>query len=317
MIRVVAPSRLHFGLFHVPVGGAEGAERAFGGVGLMIDRPGVVVVVRPAESWQFEGPLASRAQVFAARFMASLPEGARRPFQVLVERSPPEHTGLGVGTQLGLAVAKALAVACGEPELPSAQLAVRVGRGERSAIGVHGFDRGGLLADAGKRAGEAVSPLLAHVTVPDEWRVVLFLPRTADLWHTDRERAAFAAASPGEPDTLRRIAETAILPAAEGGDLEAFGEAVYEFNQRAGEPFAAAQGGVYASPEIASLIADVRECGVAGVGQSSWGPTVFAVVGGGDAAVSLLERFRGRAPAFVSRVSVGGHAVQCDPPAGD
>src|SRR5262245_46303407 len=173
MTRVTAPSRLHFGLFHVPTdgfthwpttGGGPGLPvRAFGGVGLMVDQPGVVVTVRPADSWQFEGMLASRAQVFALRFTASLPEADRRPFQVLVERCPAEHTGLGVGTQLGLAVAKALAVACGEPELTSAELAARVGRGERSAIGVHGFDRGGLLVDAGKLPGEAVSPLLAHV----------------------------------------------------------------------------------------------------------------------------------------------------------
>lgn len=314
MIRVVAPSRLHFGLFRVPVAGATDESRAFGGVGLMVERPGVVVVARPADSWQFEGTLASRAQVFATRFMLSVPIEARRPFQVLVERCPAEHTGLGVGTQLGLAVAKALAVACGEPELSSAELAARVGRGERSAIGVHGFDRGGLLVDAGKRAGEAVSPLLAHVTLPDEWRVVLFTPRAAGRWHSERERTAFATASAGEPDALRRLAETALVPAAARGDLGAFGEAVYEFNRRAGEPFAPAQGGTYASTEIADLIDAVRKFGAKGAGQSSWGPTVFAVVGDSDNAVSLLERFRARVPALVTRASAGGHAVQCDPP---
>lgn len=318
MIRVVAPSRLHFGLFRVPVAGeVEGDARAFGGVGLMVERPGVVVVARPADSWQFEGTLASRAQAFATRFMSSVPEGARKPFQLLVERCPAEHAGLGVGTQLGLAVAKALAVACGEPERSATELARRVGRGERSAIGVHGFDRGGLLADAGKRAGETVSPLLAHVTLPDEWRVVLFQPRGTDRWHGDRERTAFASAAAGESGMLRRLAEATLVPAAEGGDLDAFGDAVHEFNRRAGEPFAAAQGGVYASAEIAQLIEDLRAWGVRGVGQSSWGPTVFAVVGDSDTAASLLERFRGRAPAFVSRVSAGGHAVQCDPPAAD
>ena len=113
MIRVVAPSRLHFGLFQVPTGERRSSERAFGGVGLMIDTPGVVVAAKPADSWQFEGMLASRAQAFAMRFMQTLPESERRAYQVLVERCPAEHTGLGVGTQLGLAVAKALAVARG------------------------------------------------------------------------------------------------------------------------------------------------------------------------------------------------------------
>ena len=206
MIRVVAPSRLHFGLFRVPVAGDVGTPaRAFGGVGLMVEHPGLAVTVRPADSWQFEGALASRAQVFAMRFMASLPEERRRPFQVLVERCPPEHTGLGVGTQLGLAVAKALATASGEGEQASAALAPRVGRGERSAIGVHGFDRGGLLVDAGKEPGEAVSPLLAHVAPPEAWRVVLFTPpgagalarppRAAGVRRGDRRPARSAAAA--------------------------------------------------------------------------------------------------------------------------
>ncbi len=191
MIRVVAPSRLHFGLFHVPPGGeARSDKRAFGGVGLMIDSPGVVVTAKPADSWQFEGSLASRAQEFAMRYTMSLPAAERRPFQVLVERCPAEHTGLGVGTQLGLAVAKALAVAGGQEECSSAELAVRVGRGERSAIGVHGFDLGGLIVEGGKQPGEDISPVVAHVELPHAWRVVLLTPPAPALWH-------------GEPRTRR------------------------------------------------------------------------------------------------------------------
>ena len=105
------------------------------------------------------------------------------------------------------------------------------------------------------------------------------------------------------------MAGAAILPAAEAGDLEAFGEAVHEFNRRAGEPFAAAQGGPYASPAVAGLIGELRQLGVAGVGQSSWGPTVFAVVGDIDIALSLALRFRGRVPVAVARVS-NGHTVR-------
>ncbi len=310
MIRIVAPSRLHFGLFRVPVAGeTEIGTRAFGGVGLMVEHPGVVVTARPADLWHFEGAFASRAQVFAARFMLSLPEERRRPYQVLVERCPAEHTGLGVGTQLGLAVAKALATAGGARELPSAELASHVGRGERSAIGVHGFDRGGLLVDAGKLPGEAVSPLLAHVAIPDAWRVVLFTPQVAVHWHGHHERRAFATASGGDPDSLRRLAESAFIPAARNGDIDAFGDAVYEFNRKAGEPFRPAQCGVYASLEIAELIEDVRACGVRGVGQSSWGPTVFAVAPDSDTALSLVLRFRSRVPCFVTRVSAG-HRVE-------
>src|SRR5581483_6355807 len=182
MTRVTAPSRLHFGLFHVPAaglthwpgpdGGPGLPVRAFGGVGLMLDRPGVVVTARPADAWQVEGALASRAQAAALRFAAGLPEPDRRPFQVLVEQCPAEHVGLGVGTSLGLAVARALAVETGRRELTAADLARRVGRGERSAVGVHGFERGELIVEAGKLPGEELSPLLARAELPADWRVV-------------------------------------------------------------------------------------------------------------------------------------------------
>src|SRR5207245_416920 len=144
------------------------------------------------------------------------------------------------------------------------------------------------IVDAGKLPGEAVSPVVAHARPPAAWRVVLLTPPTPAAWYGPHEREAFASASGGDSAALRRIAETAILPAAETGDLGAFGEAVHEFNRRAGEPFAAAQGGPYASPAAAELIAEVRKLGIRGVGQSSWGPTVFAVVGDGDAALSLV-----------------------------
>jgi beta-ribofuranosylaminobenzene 5'-phosphate synthase len=309
LVRVVAPSRLHIGLFHVPPHGEpRPGERAFGGVGLMIDSPGVIVTVKPAESWQFEGALASRAQEFAMRFTLDRPE-VKQPFQVLVERCPAEHTGLGVGTQLGLAVAKALAVAAGSADISAAELAARIGRGERSAIGTHGFDLGGLLVEGGKQPGEDVSPVVAHVQLPTTWRVVLFTPPMKAAWHGERERGAFATAAGGDPDGLRQLAESTILPAARAGDVDAFGEAVYDFNRRAGQPFATAQGGVYASPVIAQLIADIRKAGVRGVGQSSWGPTVFAVVPDSDTAMSLLLRFGRRAPVMVARLSAG-HRVE-------
>lgn len=306
MIRIIAPSRLHFGLFHVPVlGVTDRTGRAFGGVGLMVETPGLAITVRRSETWQFEGVLASRAQEFAMRYTLAQPEDQRKCFAVLIERCAAEHCGLGVGTQLGLAVAKGLAVADGRPDLPAVQLAQLIGRGKRSAIGVHGFEHGGLVVEAGKSDGEAVAPLIQRVALPPEWHVVLFLPARSSDWHGERERRAFESASPGQPDRLRRLAEEAILPAAMQGDLTSFGEAVYQFNRLAGEPFAAVQGGPYASLEIEELIHSIRQAGVRGVGQSSWGPTVFAIVEDSDHALSLALRFRERVRVVVSRISTG------------
>jgi beta-ribofuranosylaminobenzene 5'-phosphate synthase len=289
MTRVTAPSRLHFGLLSLSATGPDrwpgldGAPgppvRQFGGVGLMVDRPGLAVRVEPAAEWSAAGPLADRTLGFARRVVDSLQAGERRPFRVTVEYAPAEHTGLGVGTQLGLAVAKAIAVESGHADWSAVELAVRAGRGERSAVGVHGFDRGGLIVEGGKRPGEAVSPLVTRLDFPADWAVLLFRPAGAGTWHGGAERQAFAhLTGPGPAETLCRIVLTGLLPAVASQDFDAFGEAVYELNARAGDAFAGAQGGRYAGPAVAGLVARLRGLGLRGVGQSSWGPTVFAVV---------------------------------------
>jgi beta-ribofuranosylaminobenzene 5'-phosphate synthase len=308
MTRVTAPSRLHFGLLNVPVEGSAETGRLFGGSGVMIDQPGVVVTARPAVTWQFEGMHASRAQVFAHRFLATL-DRAVDPLQILVERCPADHTGLGAGTQLGLAVGKSIAVECGLPELTAVDIAVRVGRGGRSAIGVHGFERGGLIAEPGKLPGETISPLLRCLPLPEAWRIAVFVPHAHRMWHGLREEQAFAAAGTSQVESLTWKLLQEVMPSAETGDLDAFGEAVHQFNRLAGEPFAAAQGGPYSSPEVAELIGRIRGLGVAGVGQSSWGPAVFAIVGNPEHAAWLVHHFKGTARGWVARQSIG-HRVE-------
>ena len=243
--------------------------------------------------------------------MASL-DRPLQPLQVLVERCAAEHTGLGVGTQLGLAVGKAIAVEAGLPDLTAVEIAQRVGRGERSAIGVHGFDHGWLIVEPGKLPGEAISPLLTGVRLPEAWRVAVFVPNSHDVWQGPREEQAFANAGSaprtlGLTDELNRIAQLRILPAASAGEMNAFGEAVHEFNRRAGEPFAATQGGSYSSGEVANLVARIRQLGITGVGQTSWGPAVFAIVESLERAAELVRHLSGTTRGWIAKPSEGHH----------
>jgi beta-ribofuranosylaminobenzene 5'-phosphate synthase len=304
MTRVEAPSRLHFGLLSLPADGAERwpgfgdarglPVRSFGGVGLMVDAPGVVVGVRLTTEWRAEGSGSARALQFAQKFVDGLPPAERRAFHILVERCPPEHTGLGTGTALGLAVARALAIELGHADWPVMELARRAGRGERSAVGIHGFERGGFIVEAGKLPGKAIAPLVCRHEFPDAWRILVIQPGEPAGWHGDRERRAFAQlrrdSDTGLTETLCRLVLLGMLPALACGDCDAFGEALYEFNARVGTVFAPVQGGIYGSPALAEMIAFLRAHGVQGAGQSSWGPTVFAVVPDVDRAIELARR---------------------------
>ena len=77
--------------------------------------------------------------------------------------------------------------------------------------------------------------------------------------------------------------------------------AIGEIQRRVGDYFAPAQGGRYASPAVAAVVARLRARGVRGVGQSSWGPTVFAVVRRPEAEALAQEL----APAVVAGASSG------------
>jgi beta-RFAP synthase len=308
MIRVRAASRLHFGLFAPPPGetpagfwpNVHGQEvlpaRRFGGVGLMVQAPGLEVSAEPAGGWSAEGPLAERALAFARQFARTLP--AARPHRLVVARGAPEHMGLGTGTQLGLAVARALA-ASHSLDLPAEELARRVGRGRRSGLGVHGFARGGFLVESGKRDTEAVAPLAARQDFPEEWCVVLVLPPWGQGLHGDAEGRALAGLHDrpwplAQTDALCRLVLLGMLSALAERDLRGFGEALYDFNRRVGEAFRPVQGGAYTHARASEVVEFVRAQSVPGVGQSSWGPALFAVVGDVERAADLRRRLRER-----------------------
>ena len=83
-----------------------------------------------------------------------------------------------------------------------------------------------------------------------------------------------------------------MLTALRANDFEAFSQTISEFNRVAGEPFARDQGGTYASAAIGEVIQTVRDLGYVGIGQSSWGPTVFAFAQDDADALRLCAKAR-------------------------
>jgi beta-ribofuranosylaminobenzene 5'-phosphate synthase len=297
MIRIQTPSRLHFGLFRVltPASPDGPPTWRFGSVGLMVEKPGLVLAAQRAESWRAEGPLANRTLAFARQFAQTLPANSFVPLHFRIEKAPPEHAGLGTGTQLGLAVARALMISSGRPHADIADLAPRVGRGGRSTVGMYGFDRGGFLIDTGHQTHEDRAQPPIRFSFPQEWPLVLVTPRRQRGLHGAAERQAFQdlqGLTAEQTDALWRLLRLDLLPALAARDLETFSEALHEFNKRIGETFATAQGGTYATHEGAELVAFVRRRGIRGVGQSSWGPTIFALLEDERSAHNLVDILR-------------------------
>jgi beta-ribofuranosylaminobenzene 5'-phosphate synthase len=291
-VQVRTPCRLHFGMFSF---GQRGRAQ-FGGVGMMVEPPSVTVKIRPADCFTVRGSLGDRAREFVERAVSRWELGSLPACEIEVE-SPANHIGLGVGSQLGLAVAAGLRRLLQLADVAVEELAGAAGRGARSAVGTYGFELGGLIVDAGKESGETMGRLWRRAALPDDWRFVLFCRADACGLAGTSEAGAFARLPPVPAevtDELWGITKEQMLPAVEVEDCGSFGEAVYRFGRLAGECFAAVQGGPFANAEIARLVESIREFGVPGVGQSSWGPTVFAVTDSDDGAQRLAEWVRGQ-----------------------
>lgn len=286
---VEAPARLHFGVLDL----RGDLGRRFGGIGAAVPAPSLLLEARPAAELRAEGPDAARALAFARRFAAHYGLDLRLHF--CLHRSIPAHAGLGSGTQLGLAVARASAELSGLAT-DVGSLARAVDRGRRSAVGTWTFGLGGFVLEGGRTSDpDRIAPLLARLPFPAAWRCVVAVPRGQPGLAGDEEAAAFARLPPPGARDVERVAHLVLmqlLPALVEADLAGFGAALGEVQRITGSWFAPAQGGVFAPGETRELVERLREWGAAGVGQSSWGPAVYGIAGDAAAGSALAERVR-------------------------
>ena len=289
-IIVTAPARLHMGFLDLN----GGLGRNFGSLGLTISGLATTVSVDPAELLSVQGPEAPRAEKIARLLLARHEEshGAR----IVITEAIPAHVGLGSGTQLALAVGVALAKLF-RWDMNTRAIAHFAGRGSRSGIGIGAFDIGGFLVDGGR--GDRVEPprIVARMPFPAAWRILLVFDKQGHGIHGEKETSAFAdlpefpAATAAE---LCRLTLMQVLPALQDEDIVSFGRAIGAVQKIVGDYFAPAQGGRFTSPAVTDALHWFEDQGVAGVGQSSWGPTGFALLASETQAHSLLRTAQAR-----------------------
>lgn len=273
-VLVEAPARLHLGFFDLN----GGLGRRFGSLGVALDGLSTRVAVGRGAEIRASGPQAERATVFARRTLEHL--GLESGVRVQIEQALAEHVGLGSGTQLALAVGSAVARLHGLR--PTAhEIAIALHRGQRSGIGIGAFEQGGFLVDGGHDGSANRAPrVLSRLEIPTAWRWILVFDDRYRGLSGAAEKQAFKDLPPfpeAEAARLCRLVLMQLLPALAEGDIERFGQALTSLQDRVGDYFAPAQGGRYASPPVASALDRLRRAGAAAVGQTSWGPTGFAL----------------------------------------
>jgi len=322
-LTVSAPARLHFGLFSV----GNRVKRKFGGAGLMIDGPRTEIEI--SRSSQFEilphrdAPVCQKA--ITAWFESlkiplkndfSIDQPSELPLKINIKSTPPRHSGFGSGTQLAIAAAFAVNSFFELPVPPPEEIAVSIGRGKRSAIGSHGFFKGGFLVDRGKLSTDLLAPLDFQVDFPSHWRIVTIISRRSSGLSGNQELDAFSKlpqTTPQERQKMIEIVRNQVLPGLLRKDLETFGDGIFNFGRKSGMMFEKIQNGPYYGAKAESLVNKIRELGIRGVGQSSWGPCIFAVLNNDSEADTLMSwlELNHEDPLLMNKCRADNRGVRC------
>jgi beta-ribofuranosylaminobenzene 5'-phosphate synthase len=203
---LVARPRLHLALADM----GHASARAFGGIGLSIDRPQTVLEFEKSSSIELHGldVLDDEGQddinKVIDRLRSSLGDFG---FRVFLKSVPPQHVGFGSKTSLLLGLVAGIN-ALAERNWSSPEMQRLSGRGGASGVGIHAFFTGGVVWDGGhatrsarelRPSGSMVAldlpPLMMRFPFPEAWRIVLALPAETPMTG-EQEEQFFATNAP-------------------------------------------------------------------------------------------------------------------------
>jgi beta-ribofuranosylaminobenzene 5'-phosphate synthase len=295
---VSTPSRIHVTLIDMH----GGSGRVDGGIGIALDEPGILLEAELSPVLQVTGgdeAMRERVGQLASGVLQSL--GAGGSVAITVRSWYPAHIGLGSGSQLSLAVARAICELHGR-HLPVRELARLVGRGGTSGIGTAAFEYGGFIIDGGHRFGEdgektdfrpssasrgiSPPPVISRHEFPEDWRILLAIPDLPPGASGGVETDIFRNHCPVPLADVQKLCHEVLmrmLPGIAGRDLELFGSSI---NAVQGLGFKKVELGLQ-PPQVTGLIDVLRGTGAAGAGLSSFGPAVYAI---GDTGMTGMQQ---------------------------
>lgn len=276
MLRITTPSRLHITL--IDMNASRG--RIDGSIGLTLDKPVISIAAERSEVIEVTGDSEHIGRMRDSA-MKLLPAGAG--VHISIEKDYPSHIGLGSGTQAALAAGMAVNRLYGLG-LSVYEIAIKVGRGGTSGIGVAAFESGGFILDGGHKFSEKKdflpssasrlppAPVLLRKDFP-RWDILVAIPQQRGASLT-KEVNIFQKECPvplWEVEELSHIILMQLLPALAEEDIMTFGSSI---NAIQGLGFKKRE--VALQPVSAKLMQALRDGGAYGTGMSSFGPTVYA-----------------------------------------
>jgi beta-ribofuranosylaminobenzene 5'-phosphate synthase len=270
--------------------------RVDGGIGVTLEWPVIEITAEKSDGVVVQGD-PSLAERMRKACEAVCPG---KGVEIDIKKSYWNHIGLGSGTQAALAAGTAVSRLY-DVEMSPREIAVKVGRGGTSGIGIGAFERGGFLLDGGHRmsAKKAFLPSSFSKDIPPApllmdhafpaWDIVLAIPPLKGA-HDLYEKGIFTKVCPipvREVEELCHVILMQMLPSIIEEDLETFGRAVNKIQEVGFK-----KRELDLQPGARGLLAIMRDAGAQGAGMSSFGPTVYAVTDSPDRVVSAVNHRR-------------------------
>lgn len=286
-----------------------GTVRSFGGVGLSVKRIGFELEAERSKNLEIVGSKGQRDRVREIVEKFSQIYNIPSEVKIKILESIPSHVGLGSTTQLTLAICKAL-VTLFEKEISVIEIARDMGRGKRSGIGTYAFDNGGFIVEGG--IGEdKFPPLILRHEFPENWRFVIAIPKTERGPIEEREAKYFEDL--GNRENISKeicyILMLKLIPALKKGNISEFGEALLKIDENVGRAFSSEQEGLFKDRAVFKTRNFMHESGAYGVGQSSWGPTVYGLTENRNQAVKLKNTVKN----YLENVNLLGNVKIVEP----
>jgi len=269
-IQIITPARLHFGFLEI---NNHYHNNSFGGIGLSIDKFHTKIKMRKNEKKKIKGKCLNKASSFLNTFCRK--KKIKTKFLLNIEKSTPQHIGLGSGTQLALAIGKAVSD-LNKLNLNIKKIAQILNRSYRSNVGLMNFEHGGFLIDL--KIKNKFFTGIDKVFFPVDWKIILIKDSKQGL-HGKNEIEVFKKIKDFPKTNNIRLIDLVLLkihPSLIENNFNEFSKAITKLQNIIGNYFNVFQGGVFSSPAVNNVLNFLKRKNVLGYGQTSWGPSGFA-----------------------------------------
>lgn len=299
MVVIETPSRIHMTLTDL----TGSCGRVDGGVGITLDEPNIVLEARRTRDLVVEGEAESAERAKAAAEAVSSHFGLGGA-HISIRSGYRLHVGLGGGTQLGIAAAKAVCELYG-CRASAREIAKVIHRGGTSGIGTAAFDAGGFIIDGGHTFGPGKEktdfrpssasrgvrppPVIARYDFPEDWKIMLAIPNLPKGAHGQKEIDIFRDFCPVPLTDIHELCYQILVrmaPALMEKDLDEFGKAVNRVQELGFKKVEV----MLQHPMVRKVMEDMRNAGAACSGLSSFGPTVYAFADSGARDIEAAAR---------------------------